>query len=488
MILTMMKLALIQKITILSVLILPMLLIGANNSIQANESIPKQDKDNEVSGKVFVQLFEWSWPDIAKECEDFLGPKGYAAVQISPPQEHITGPQWWTRYQPVSYKIESRGGNRAEFSDMVQRCKTAGVDIYADTIANHMAGIFTGKGVAGSDYTQYQYPVPYSYDDFHHCGRNGDGRIANYQDLWEVQNCSLGSLVDLDTANPAVQKKIAAYIKDLLSLGVSGLRLDAVKHVDHNNVRDILALVDSNPFIFQEVIDRGGEPINAMDYAANGHVTEFKYPGAILRAFKEGNLTNLATLGSERGYLPTHKAIVFIDNHDIQRGHATGDEILNYKNGALYDLANVFMLGWPYGYPLVMSSYHFDNSDQGPPMTRPVEQGKCTSKWVCEHRRPIRSAMVQFRKATSGLPVSNWQSLSNQLISFGRGDKGHLLINIGSNAMNAKFVTSMKPGEYCNIVSEQATVKGCNGKLIQVDKDGIMETSVAPMSAVVILN
>lgn len=37
----------------------------------------------------FVHLFEWSWGDIAVECETFLGPKGYKAVQVSPPNEHI---------------------------------------------------------------------------------------------------------------------------------------------------------------------------------------------------------------------------------------------------------------------------------------------------------------------------------------------------------------------------------------------------------------
>lgn len=50
----------------------------------------------------FVQLFEWSWADVAHECETFLGPKGHAAVQVSPPNEHSRGPEWWTRYQPVS--------------------------------------------------------------------------------------------------------------------------------------------------------------------------------------------------------------------------------------------------------------------------------------------------------------------------------------------------------------------------------------------------
>lgn len=31
---------------------------------------------------VMVHLFEWKWLDIAKECEEFLGPKGYGGVQV----------------------------------------------------------------------------------------------------------------------------------------------------------------------------------------------------------------------------------------------------------------------------------------------------------------------------------------------------------------------------------------------------------------------
>src|SRR5689334_5448486 len=51
---------------------------------------------------VFVHLFEWKWTDIAQECERFLGPRGFAGIQISPPEEHIvaSGNPWWERYQP----------------------------------------------------------------------------------------------------------------------------------------------------------------------------------------------------------------------------------------------------------------------------------------------------------------------------------------------------------------------------------------------------
>src|SRR5687767_14029593 len=88
---------------------------------------------------VMVHLFEWKWTDVAKECTDFLGPAGFAAVQVSPPNEHalVANFPWYQRYQPVSYKLESRSGTRQQFVEMVRTCKQAGVDIYVDAVINH---------------------------------------------------------------------------------------------------------------------------------------------------------------------------------------------------------------------------------------------------------------------------------------------------------------------------------------------------------------
>jgi alpha-amylase len=94
-----------------------------------------------AAGDVFVHLFEWKWRDIASECEVNLGPAGVAAVQVAPPQEHSITPSfdWSERYQPVSYSIaRSRSGTGAEFAEMVQRCRAAGVAIYVDAVINHM--------------------------------------------------------------------------------------------------------------------------------------------------------------------------------------------------------------------------------------------------------------------------------------------------------------------------------------------------------------
>jgi len=52
--------------------------------------------------------------------------------------EHVNGTEWWTDYQPVSYKIQSKRGSRAELAAMTKACREAGVTVIADVVLNHM--------------------------------------------------------------------------------------------------------------------------------------------------------------------------------------------------------------------------------------------------------------------------------------------------------------------------------------------------------------
>src|SRR5919107_1468430 len=143
-----------------------------------------------------------------------------------PPPEHVVlsgrGYPWWQDYQPVSYQLPSRRGNRAGFAAMVGACHAAGVKVYVDAIVNHMAGgASIGAGSGGSPYSQYGYPaVPDGTNDFHFCGRNGNNVIVNWSDRWEIQNCELVDLSDLKTESAYVRGKLISYLNDLVSLGV----------------------------------------------------------------------------------------------------------------------------------------------------------------------------------------------------------------------------------------------------------------------------
>lgn len=461
----------------------------------------------------FVQLFEWKWTDVARECETYLGPKGFAAVQISPPNEHAWIPTgdgapfpWWMRYQPVSYSLDSsRSGNRAQFIDMVSRCNAAGVGIYVDAVFNHMTSGSGTTSSAGNDpWGVESYPrVPYGPGDFH-----ATCTVNNYQDAGNVQNCQLVGLQDLDTGSAYVRGKIADYLVDLANLGVKGFRVDAAKHISPSDVGAIIAAVNSRvatrPYWFLEVIGAPGEAVQPGQYFGTDdnlvNVTEFAYGQQLFGKFAGGGkLADLRTFGESWGLMPSNRGVAFTDNHDTQRGHAGGGGVLTYHNGPTYDLANVFMLAWPYGYPVVMSSYAFNTSSAfdtsyGPPFdpstgaTRGpwdgnVSQPACFNQsiggWVCEHRfRPIGN-MVAFRNATvSSWFVTDWWDNGNNQIAFGRGNRGFVVINKEAGALSRSFHTSLTAGSYCDVISGDfipgtgGGASTCAGNVVMVDGAG----------------
>lgn len=451
----------------------------------------------------FVHLFEWTWRDIALECENVLGPAGVNAVQISPPQEHrlMPGEPWYQRYQPVSYKLESRSGTRAEFIDMVERCHAVGVDVISDAVVNHMAQTLpankTEYGSAGTPYSRYSHPGLFSYLDFHHCGRYSDSVIRNYQDRWEVQNCELLGLADLNTGSESVRSKIADFLNEQVSLGVNGFRIDAAKHISSADVNGIVSKLDKSVYIFQEVIDQGGEPISSSEYLDNGSVTEFKVGLAVASLFRRGDLSVLGSMGTAWGLLPSASAVVFTDNHDNQRGHGGGGWVLTYKDGILHSLANSFLLAFPYGTVGLMSSFDFRKDSDGPPSyedgtTKPVylSNGESNCKpglWICEHRNPMLLAMFGFRNAVVGQPLNNWWSSSNgSQISFSRGDKGWFALNIDGKPQNVRVSTPLRDGKYCNLLDKQVSVGAqCKGTVIEV-RDGTISTQIPALSPLAI--
>lgn len=52
-------------------------------------------------------------------------------MQVSPPNENRVvmshNRPWWERYQPVSYKLDTRSGSDAAFTDMVDKCNKVNV-------------------------------------------------------------------------------------------------------------------------------------------------------------------------------------------------------------------------------------------------------------------------------------------------------------------------------------------------------------------------
>ena len=435
-----------------------------------------------------VNLFQWTWHSVAAECPR-LGKVGYSGVQISPPQEHVeaVGNPWWVDYQPVSYQLVSRRGDRAAFAAMVQACHAAGVKIYADAVINHMAGMDRGVGFGGSGFEHYTYPGIYQPQDFHHCGLTDGDDIRDYQSREQVQTCELVNLADLDTGSDYVRSRIAAYLNDLISLGVDGFRVDAVKHIPATDVAAIMGRLTTPVDRYYEVIDKGGEPITMGEYVGSGKVTVFSYGDQVGSAFQWGKI---ATLRELAGGVDGTVARVFLDNHDTQR-HG-GAQVLTHKQPRIYALATIFMLAWPYGEPIVMSSYEFTNPDAGPPALDDRGTTKDTvcgqDGWVCEHRWQSTEGMVGFHNVVKGTGVDRWwEDPSGNAVAFARGDRGYVVVNNATAPLAGRsFQSGMPPGTYCDVVHGALVDGRCTGPSVTVNADGWFTADVGQLDALAI--
>lgn len=214
-------------------------------------------------------MFGWPYADVEAECEA-LGKMGWMGVKVYPAQEGLFSYEWtdagqlnpwYWQYQPVSYNLQSRNGSRDDLRSMITTCRSHGVRVYADAVINHMTGGGNDKlnhrngssdwctNWSSKDSTDHSYMSTHSWTyefnnntglipgmeypsaaynamDFH-CERV----LNSWTDPFALNNGWLSGLADLDTESDYVRERIAAYLTDLISIGFSGYRIDAAKHI-----------------------------------------------------------------------------------------------------------------------------------------------------------------------------------------------------------------------------------------------------------------
>ena len=458
-----------------------MLVTGFAVAGSANAVSNSSNKENLTLNRkgVIVTAFQQTWKSIAQECEQTYDPEGVKYVQVSPPNDHVKGKQWWTSYQPVSYELNSKLGTEAEFKNMITACKAKGVGIIADAVINHMTGADNKDkvGVGGSKYdaaAQTFETAGYTKEDFHQDAKN----IEHYNNAEEVWNRRLVGLLDLDTSNPHVRETLGKYFAHLLELGVAGFRIDAVKHISPTDMAAIKAeaakqagTTPDKIWWMQETI---GDPSEAKEiqpdqHLKEGDVNEFQYSYRLKSDFY-GSISNLKNITND--LVTSDKASIFVTNWDTPRENYV--RTLTYKDGPRYELANAFMLGYPYGNPNIYSGYRFENGhkDDGAPgaTDTSVRDVDCspTTGWQCTQRWTSIRGMVGFFNAVNGAKVTNWQESDNNNIAFSREGKGFLAINNTPNAKKVFYKTDLPDGDYCNVYEAgncSKTVKVTDGKV-----------------------
>uniref|UniRef100_A0A1I8PLT6 alpha-amylase n=1 Tax=Stomoxys calcitrans TaxID=35570 RepID=A0A1I8PLT6_STOCA len=477
---------------------------------------------------VMVQLFEWKFVDIAEECRSFLGPQGYAGVQLSPVLEHTViktdslSHPWWQRYETISYRLASRSGDETDFWSMSRICNDHGVRIYVDVVLNHMAAplhllvngsqqdsivdtlLASNVNISNLNYAE----VPYAAQDFHR--KCEIGKSVASSDSHEMRNCQLNGHPDLDHSRAAVRLSIAKMLNKFIDMGVAGFRIDTAKHIWPIDLKLIYAQLKdldkefnfedkARPFMYHDVFDIGLDLISKTEYSTYGVVSEYLY-AAELATILNGKvpLSSLINWGPAMGFLPHEDALIFIDSHDTQRGLPRDlgtNHLITHKQRQKYIMANALMLSHPYGrIKRVMSSYYFPEKDidQGPPAgendTDTIgspqfnEEGLCTyySGWVCEHRWPPLVRLMKLANYFS-VPgqeeqsVIHFQTDGPNHIAFCRGQKAFVAMNNDEERDFVKEVyTCLEEGVYCDVISGGLKEDGqeCEGLRLEVNAKG----------------
>jgi len=454
-----------------------------------------------------VQMFEWSWNDLATECTQFLGPQGYGGIQISPPHAAKVTGNWWDVYQAVNYvALTSKMGTQAQLQSMIDTCHAAGVRVYADVVVNQMAGD-SGTATDGSTWNAATLAYPYfSASDFHAAC---DIQSADYNSAAgrsNVQNCRLVGLPDLNSESAYVRGQVVNYLNALLTLGIDGFRLDAAKHQAAASLQAIMNSVKATHaatnqgeaiWVTQEIVP-DGEVIRS-DYFPIGTVNEFQFTYAMRDAWRNLNGSSPSTIptmmgtwnnwGGTWGFVQPTNATVFVNNWDTERNGSSLDAsnftgATNDTQGShRYDLANIFMLAQGYGEAQLHSGFRFTNQDQDRPSASPYSNGvaQVNVNWDFIHRWGDIAPMVKFRSAAHGQAQQNWVAGNANQIAFGRGNVGFVALNNATAAWSRTFYTGLPAGTYCNIVHglKNAAGAACTSDSVTVDASGNATFAVA---------
>jgi len=473
----------------------------------ASVVVPAPDKQITASS-VGIQMFMWPWVSLAGECTSQLGPQGVDWILVSPPQEDIQGSQWWTHYQPVSYKLQSQLGTEAQFAAMVSACNTAGVSVIVDAVINHMAATAT-SGFAGTLHEKYSYPGIYASTDFH-AGLNPkdpnfcDHSIANYYDTAEVTNCELGGLADLATEKPSVRGSISGYLNHLIDLGVSGFRIDAAKHMAMPDLVAIKAALKPvngrSPYLLSESI--GSAALNEP-YTALGDVFAWDYQQGLYQMFNGQAWRAADPKQTAVSVGPAANTVIMVSNHDTEHH---GPTAVTYREPQKFLAANAYLLAVPFGKPMLYTGYAFNNAtpDVGPsaaadgtvapavcpagPAALTPQKSYASGTFICLDRWTAIGGMIGWRHQVADAPIANFYVRQNTF-AFSRGS-GFFALN--ASATNTKKASSLQTqtglpaGVYCDVISGGASaVKAgkCAGKSVTVGADGRAKLSLPPMTA-----
>lgn len=280
----------------LMVLALPGMLRAADYGLPAN-----------IQDGNILHCYNWKLSDITAELPQ-IAAAGFTSVQTSPLQRNVSvGTNWSDAYRPYDFKfIDSSGlGSRSDLQTLCQEAHKLGMKVIVDVVANHVDGHGAG------DHSLYHDPWWNSNNRLRWNGSCnwGDRKSEIYNQLGGGDGYP-----DVNSEDNEVANRCKAYIEDLKSMGVDGIRWDAAKHIglpsEGTNFWKIAAI--SGMYHYGEILDSPGGDNNMKEYTTYMSVTDNNYGNHA----SQGNGVAQGHAGWAAGTIAANKTVYWGESHD----------------------------------------------------------------------------------------------------------------------------------------------------------------------------
>lgn len=291
-----------MKKKLLSFISMGLLAVGSMMANLNEYGIPEYIQNGNI-----LHCFDWSFSQIQNNLGSIRN-AGFGAVQVSPVQGNCAnGAEWYYAYLPYDFAMSDSKANgqgtRAQLKALCEAADAYGIKIIVDVVANHI------NPASG-------YRDPW----WNTSGYLRDEGGVNYGSRYSITHGNVGDYQDVVSEHADVQARAKAFIEDLKSLGVKGIRWDAAKHIAlPSEGCDFWTAVTSveGMYHYGEILDGpGGDKYNLLrEYSKYMSMTDTEYSDAIFNAFNSGTAPN-ASGSWKRSNVSEKRLVYWGESHD----------------------------------------------------------------------------------------------------------------------------------------------------------------------------
>ena len=372
-----------------------------------------------MSNGVILQAFEWNVPneghhyEFLQEQIPHLAEAGITALLLPPVSKATsiwdTGYGIYDLYDLGEFdqkgQVRTKYGTKDQLLQLIRTAHDHGLHVYADVVLNHKAQAdeeetflavqvdpddrsvelgephdirawtkftFPGRGDTYSDFKwNFNHFTGVDYDSL--SGESGIYRILGENKYWsdnvsaEKGNYDYLMFADVNLAHPEVRQDLFNWAKWFIeTTGVDGFRFDALKHMDHAFVLDLINHIHSfapDFYFFGEFWQPGlGEKQSYLD--ATEYQTDLFDVGLHFNLFAAASGPyDMRQIFS--GSLVEHHpdlAVPFVDNHDTQPGQG----LTSFVDPWFKKIAYSLILLREDGYPCIFFGDYYGLGDPHP--------------------------------------------------------------------------------------------------------------------------